>query len=355
MNELYDFNSKKDVFEFYNSANSSQKDKYEKSVLQCILVQNVDELHIVGLMLLWSDYIKTRVKKYSLITEVVYSIDSKKIDEEIYNNNLDRFGEVCTRFQLLDAEGKDKYLKGLYNHIKLAEQQKKYIDNNILGLRREIKTAHNELEEIKEIKGKIYGEFVAIPGIFTSIMFAVICGFNELTTLARSVNSTPVPKLLIFMSLIMLGITLLVFMSYSAVSKLTGLKLKSCQCNDDEECHCFFREKHPTVFYTTFFLICIMMTGFFLGAFYDKNPKINPTIDLAHINGYIIPLVLLLTFLIIVSVFIYKIVFGKQLELPREISIEEANYHINKLNNRMIALWVVVTILLGVTIIQVIL
>lgn len=67
-----------------------------------------------------------------------------------------------------------------------------------------------------------------------------------------SVKDTPVPKLLIFMSLLMLGITLLVFMSYSAVSKLTGLKLKSCQCSDDEECRCLFREKHPTVFIQVF-------------------------------------------------------------------------------------------------------
>ncbi|MEB8172143.1 hypothetical protein NGH30_09995 [Macrococcus caseolyticus] len=318
---------------------------------------------------------------YSSITTLVFSFDEEKTENGledfsiILHNGLKEHYEKYIKSEDDLNKMKMKYIvlaKSL-EHLDLAINQKQSL---YLEQVEELKNTNNEIQRTKkaivyqnrsynEIDKKIkkleesttgiYTQFVAILGIFTSIMFALIGGFNELTTLAMSVKDTPVPKLLIFMSLLMLGITLLVFMSYSAVSKLTGLKLKSCQCSDDEECRCLFREKHPTVFYTSFFLICIMMTGFLLGAFYDKNPKINPTIDLAHINGYIIPLVLLLIFLIIVSVLIYKIVFSKQLELPREISIEEANYHINKLNNRMIALWVVVTILLGLTIIQLIL
>lgn len=297
--------------------------------------------------------------------EEVYGIkdggDTKSLDEKFklseINKNLDGIENIYKIIEHLELAIKQK--QGLYDKqkVQLEEFDSKIYEFDLVlkGYDDDIEGSLKVVNQIKEDKNQIYTQFVAILGIFTSIMFALIGGFNELTTLAMSVKDTPVPKLLIFMSLLMLGITLLVFMSYSAVSKLTGLKLKSCQCSDDEECRCLFREKHPTVFYTSFFLICIMMTGFLLGAFYDKNPKINPTIDLAHINGYIIPLVLLMIFMIIVSVLIYKIVFSKQLELPREISIEDANYHINKLNNRMIALWVVVTILLGLTIIQLIL
>lgn len=304
MNELYDFNSKKDVFEFYNSANSSQKDKYEKSVLQCILVQNVDELHIFGLMLLWSDYIKTGVKKYSLITEVVYSIDSKKIDEEIYNNNLDKFGEVCTRFQLLNAEGKDKYLKGLYNHIQLAKQQKIYIDQNIKNLTSEISDAEKKLNEIKEIKGKIYTEFIAILGIFTSIIFAVLGGFNELKTLGASISTTYLPKLLIFMSLLMLGVNFLVFLSFNAISKLTGISIKSCKCGAGEDsnrnCECNIRDKHPTMYFSTLLFLAIMFLGFGLGALYDKTPNIELGFNQKVLTAYSVSLIPFTIFIVII-------------------------------------------------------
>lgn len=317
---------------------------------------------------------------YSSITTLVFSFDEEKTENGledfsiILHNGLKEHYEKYIKSEDDLNKMKMKYIvlaKSL-EHLDLAINQKqslyleqveelKNTNNEIQRTKRAIikqNTSYDEIDKkIKKLEENttgIYTQFVAILGIFTSIMFALIGGFNELTTLAMSVKGTPLPKLLIFMSLLMLGITLLVFMSYNAISKLTGLKLRSCNCKDGE-CTCTFREKHPTVFYTSFFLLCTMMTGFILGALYDNKPKINPSFDFSHINGYVLPLLILLVFISISITIVYRIVFKKQIQIPDNMSLNEARDHLNKLNNRMIALWFVIVILFVLTVIQIIL
>ncbi|MGC9615598.1 hypothetical protein ACO2FM_07195 [Staphylococcus pasteuri] len=81
--------------------------------------------------------------------------------------------------------------------------------------------------------------------------------------IGKNLNTTPIPKLLIFSSLVMLGITLIIFLCFNAISKLTNLPMRSCNC-ESGKCNCSFKEKHPTIFYSSSLFIYMLFVGFAL-------------------------------------------------------------------------------------------
>jgi len=60
-----------------------------------------------------------------------------------------------------------------------------------------------------------------------SKIFVVFGGFQGLGLIGMSINELTVSKLIMFLSLMMIGIGFLIFLSYNAVSKLTNLDLSS--------------------------------------------------------------------------------------------------------------------------------
>ncbi|MDP4448487.1 hypothetical protein QUD12_05420 [Staphylococcus hyicus] len=193
----------------------------------------------------------------------------------------------------------------MIEHIKLAISQKEGLYERQLVAISELNTeidknkstvdklekSINKVADMEESLKGVYPQFVAILGIFTSIMFAVLGGFNEMKTLAQSITSVPIPKLLIFTSLLMLGINFLVFLSYNAISKLTKLPLKSCGC--EGACNCLFRKKHPTVFYSSMFFIYVMFIGFALRIYKYNDFTFGNMFD-DFKNNDILPLILLI-------------------------------------------------------------
>ncbi|GGB09949.1 hypothetical protein ERX37_07725 [Macrococcus hajekii] len=256
---------------------------------------------------------------YASITTKVFNFDEKNKENDLNDFKgfiseclLEHYNHYVTgEEELKRYSSQYKVLRKFIEHFDLAVSQRNslYVRQNsdINRFNKFIKKHEKKLEEfgqletridkLSEDKNQIYTQFVAILGIFTSIMFAVIGGFNEVTTLAKSVHSTPLPKLLIFLSLVMLGINFLVFMSYNAISKLTNLPLRSCHCEKDGngnviDCNCRFHEKHPTVVISSTVFILIALLGFTLGALYDEEPnmQIAPLND-ELVSEYLIALV----------------------------------------------------------------
>jgi hypothetical protein len=77
----------------------------------------------------------------------------------------------------------------------------------------------------------------------------------------------PTGKLLLFSSLTVGGIVSLVFLLLNGLSKLTGLSLRSCKCESDEECNCNVVQKHPTlviIYQVLLFIALIGITEYFI-------------------------------------------------------------------------------------------
>lgn len=86
-----------------------------------------------------------------------------------------------------------KNLRKFEEHIKLSCHQRNFIKKNGLEAREIANEARDVVDEVSEIKGKIYSEFIAILGIFTAISFLTMGSLQVLGDLFKGVGS-PDPK-----------------------------------------------------------------------------------------------------------------------------------------------------------------
>ncbi|MBF2233407.1 hypothetical protein H3965_10345 [Staphylococcus epidermidis] len=235
------------------------------------------------------------------------------VNKKTSENNFDT-SKVNEELKLIEVVYK------LIDHISLAIEQKtglydkqkveiKKMNDNIENFRELIDEETENIKDIQKKSGKIYTEFVSILGIFSSIIFGIFGGFQEIQLIGKNLNTTPIPKLLIFSSLVMLGITLIIFLCFNAISKLTSLSLKNCNC-DEDECKCSFREKHPTVFYSSCVYLYILCVGFALRLYKHTDFTI---IDMFNKwDKDLLPLILIfLPILLIIVIAIYKYLYKK--------------------------------------------
>ncbi|MGK0553857.1 hypothetical protein [Macrococcus capreoli] len=274
-------------------------------IKQLILNHEIESEKISMLVTIWSPEIKSEDKKYGIITNCVYDIeDINSIDSELYKGNLEKLETEITRRQLLNNSEAEKYVMKLLNHIELAISQKSYILRNVDLLKDKIKLANDTVDEIKDTKGKIYTEFIAILGIFTSIIFAVFGGFNQISILGSNISGTKLTRIFIFIPMIMLGINFLVFISFNSISKLISKNISSCGCKKDN-CDCPFHKRHPSVFYSSLLFAYLMLSGIVVEMY--TNTKRRLTLDMLYDdpNADLLPIIILLGmlfYLIVLSV-----------------------------------------------------
>lgn len=186
---------------------------------------------------------------------------------------------------------------GLYDkqkvEIKAMRNQIEQLSNNLNDENEKVKTIQKAYLNIEKSRGKIYTEFVAILGIFSSIIFGVFGGFQEIQLIGKNLNTTPIPKLLIFSSLVMLGVTLIIFLCFNAISKITNMPMRSCNCKAGE-CNCSFRKRHPTIFYSSCIYLYVLLVGFALRLYKYNDFKFSDLYN-GIPKGYdILPLLLLI-------------------------------------------------------------
>lgn len=134
-------------------------------------------------------------------------------------------------------------------------------------------------------------------------------GFQEIQLIGKNLNTTPIPKLLIFSSLVMLGITLIIFLCFNAISKLTKLPMRNCNC-EVGKCNCSFKDKHPTIFYSSSLFIYILFVGFALRLYKYHDFTIQKMFE--GWNGKnSLPLLLLIIPLVLWAIWVFCFEKGK--------------------------------------------
>lgn len=294
----------------YDQGNAEKKEEIELFMVSRLIDEvSFSSEEAIFLTLIWKNEITKEQKKYDIITKSVYSIGEKQIDSELIDANLEKLEKAINKGEFLSQESAKKYCNKLVKHIDLAKIQKDYIQENLIQLENNISIANEKVKEISDIKNSIYTEFVAILGIFASIIFGVFGGFQEIQLIGKNLNTTPIPKLLIFSSLVMLGITLIIFLCFNAISKLTNLPMRSCNC-EAGKCNCSFKEKHPTIFYSSSLFIYMLFVGFALRLYKYHDFTIQKMFE-GWTGKNALPLILLISPLILWTILLKKDKTGK--------------------------------------------
>ncbi|MGE6949718.1 hypothetical protein [Staphylococcus hominis] len=220
-----------------------------------------------------NEYNTEKIKEDIKVIEVVYKIiDHLNLAIEQKTGLYDK--------QKIEIEDLSKDLENFSKIVDDENEKMKIVQNKYINL-------ENSLS-------KIYTDFVAILGIFASIIFGVFGGFQEIQLIGKNLNTTPIPKLLIFSSLVMLGVTLIIFLCFNAVSKLTNMPLRSCNC-EIGKCNCSFRKRHPTIFYSSCIYLYTLLVGFALRLYKYNDFTINNVFKNEEKQVEILPLLLLST------------------------------------------------------------
>lgn len=136
-------------------------------------LSNVIETAMTGLKGEWSiPYEKITHKIYSMSPEKILDIE-KDVKEKLDTVKLEK----------ADPQDFIKIKNDTLRNINLAVQQRQYIDKTLSD-------AEKGLNTVKDIKDKIYTDFITILGIFTAITFATFGGLQLLGNIFGKTLST---------------------------------------------------------------------------------------------------------------------------------------------------------------------
>lgn len=317
---------KKEEFKtLYLNPNSQEFNKALNDIIKVFCELEIDELNrqrleFIDKLIEKSKGLEPSMLSYSSITAMTFNFEDNngQLSEigTFLREALNEHFEKNVNEEYIHEEGdlanQYKVVKKSIEHLDLAINQKQSLYNEqhnelynikcvIVSFNKKMKNAdrkinksYNKLKKIDGIKNKIYTEFVAILGIFASIIFGVFGGFQEIQLIGKNLNTTPIPKLLIFSSLVMLGVTLIIFLCFNAISKITNMPLRSCNC-EIGKCNCSFRKRHPTIFYSSCIYLYVLLVGFALRLYKYNDFTINNVFKNEENQVEILPLLLLST------------------------------------------------------------
>ncbi|MCI2919672.1 hypothetical protein [Staphylococcus hominis] len=330
---------KKEEFKsLYLNPNNQEFNKALNDIIKVFCELEIDELNrqrleFIDKLIEKSRGLEPSMLSYSSITAMTFNFEDNngQLSEigtflrEALNEHFEKNVNEEYIHEEENLANQYKVVKKSIEHLDLAINQKKSLYNEqhdelynikrvIVSFNKKMKNAdrkinksYNKLKEIDGIKNKIYTEFVAILGIFASIIFGVFGGFQEIQLIGKNLNTTPIPKLLIFSSLVMLGVTLIIFLCFNAISKITNMPMRSCNCKAGE-CNCSFRKRHPTIFYSSCIYLYVLLVGFALRLYKYNDFKFSDLYN-GILKGYdILPLLLLI--LPLIPLLIALIIYG---------------------------------------------
>lgn len=206
----------------------------------------------------------------AIIQRKQIEINIHKINRNLFiaNENsqeLKRLGEQ-TKEKLDEVEMKSKEIE---RNRTVSEQKLREMEEVIWGTEMSVKDQKMKVDAqldkinlIEKRSSRIYAEFVAILGIFSTIIFAAFGGLEILKNILGNIGSVHTGKLLVFSSLTISAIIVLVFILLNGISKLTQLSLRSCKCKQDEDvCKCNFAQKHPTMVLSHIVILFLFFAG----------------------------------------------------------------------------------------------
>ncbi|MEG2326396.1 MAG: hypothetical protein RSB63_09855 [Enterococcus sp.] len=242
---------------------------------------------------------------YADLTTLIFTQDDDGETTSVFIASLEEFYK--TKFNDLKATSSlslnDKksiaVLAKAKEHINLALGQKRILlleqkqeinklntelkeeQENLKRLTEDSNEASKTLEEYKKKYDKMTIDFLSMMGIFSTIIFAVFGGLSQIGAIGDNLPDTPIPKILMYISLSSITLILIVFISFSAISRLTGLPIRSCKCESDKVCNCQFYQRHPSLSFSLFFFIDLFLFSIILRLtkYSDWVPSIT---DLYH-------------------------------------------------------------------------
>ncbi|WP_430611226.1 hypothetical protein IGL01_002288 [Enterococcus sp. DIV0340] len=195
---------------------------------------------------------------------------TKQFEEKKQKNNLTIEDEKAISVLIKTTEHLSLALSqknSLYIEQKLefAKLEKKYIEINTA-----LKETEQKYIKYKNKYDKMTIDFLSMMGIFSTIIFSVFGGLSQIGAIGDNLSETPISKILMYISLSAIILILIIFFSFNAISKLTGLKLKSCTCTENN-CTCAVSHKHPTLYFSLFFFIDLFLFSLVLKALGNSN------------------------------------------------------------------------------------
>ncbi|MCT8388991.1 hypothetical protein D0501_02625 [Leuconostoc holzapfelii] len=250
----------------------------------------------------------------SSIAEPIYHIDEKKLST--LNDNMKRFEEILSFGYINTVKidtSSEKICRKFLNHIELTLVQREFILGNL-------KERKKALAEIKDQRARIYGDFIAILGIFSALIFGLFGGFDQLSSVVSSSVQNGITKTLIFGSLISFMLIMLIFLLIHSIGMLTGKKLMACGCDNTNECYHSFFKRYPI--FSTNILLCsiIFLLGIVSHLYVGKNLINNFKIwnfrswNLHHLTAdyqFFVMTVILLLALVIITFVASHLLFSK--------------------------------------------
>ncbi|EAE7768383.1 MULTISPECIES: hypothetical protein [Listeria] len=216
----------------------------------------------------------------------------------------------------LTDEQIQKIAPKIERHFQLAMIQKDFIQSNINSLQWDISQSKNEissftedtkktLKEVSRTKGQMYTEFVAILGIFSGLIFALFGGFDTLSNSISTLGEGEVPltNVLIVTSVLLAGLSLVIFTLMQGISKLTNRSLRSCGCEDKLTCPHSIYQRHPMICWIIGFLMLV-----FFGSLIVANMS-QKLLNFVPLMIFIFSLIFSVSFVFIifrVPKFVYK-------------------------------------------------
>ncbi|AWN07852.1 hypothetical protein H8962_001402 [Listeria monocytogenes] len=221
---------------------------------------------------------------YSEISKYVFGNDFFEDDLVFVQENMQTLTTKMLKIPNceLTSEQIQKIAPKIERHFQLAMIQKDFIQSNIVSLEWDINNSKYEissftedtkktLKEVSRTKGQMYTEFVAILGIFSGLIFALFGGFDTLSSTISTLGKGEVPltNILIVTSILLAGLSLIIFTLMQGISKLTNRSLRSCGCENKRTCSHSIYQRHPMICW----IIGLLMLVFFGSLFVANVPQ----------------------------------------------------------------------------------
>lgn len=269
---------------------------------------------------------------YAELTTIVFKVN----DDEIFEYFIAKMEELYKKkfYELKDSTSLHKedftalsaIAKSL-EHLNLAitqknnlykEQKTKLNELDSLGskMTSDLENHKRELGQYKAKYDKLTIDFLSMMGVFSTIIFAVFGGLSQIGAIGDNLASTPITKILMYLSLSSITLISIVFISFNAISKLTGMNLRSCSCSIHENCDHKIYEKHPTLSFSLFFFIDLFLFSIILRASTSSDwvEPLSSFMRFSDTEGRVRTFIIG-TFIVINVVFsfiLYRVSFSKQ-------------------------------------------
>lgn len=232
----------------------------------------------------WIEVFNSGERIYNIITKKILNAKTNKEAEDIdiLISNITQLLDIKISKDESKNEQWERFILKTLDHLKLAKhqsdsfrEQNRLADSTIKNVNAIIKKLNDrkifdeeQYEKIQNTTIKIdllddkhknmQKEFIAILGIFASILITAFGGLTALGSLFKKIDKTDIHKLIFVGTFEVLAIILIIFLMLNGIAKLTKLNLRSCDCKADEKCVCKLHEKHPSMVMISAILLIVL-------------------------------------------------------------------------------------------------